>query len=620
MALPGHLDPNHYIDAEPQLTVGSLVSQEQYNLWDKNDNLYQDVSSSPLISSRTYDVDRKLEMDSSPFALCNFDFGSGSPFFSIKPLAPKPVAYEGHTRIKTGPEKTKSGWLFGELQFQSVYLKPLGREDGWEPETQGATTRPQIRFSIDLNFSAAVSKSRTNPAVNYSPSSRRYSLPPRQRKVDSVTTSTELELLVPDEQIGSKNNDASRPKSRSNDNRQSIVSETTSSASNYLRERLLKILPLDTREQLGEDPKRCVASTINPGCPRCKRTTDGSLKVTNNVPNSLTGSTIDSMNDDSLTFVRDLIASTLCGSSHRKGRSFQFDDICQNLDDMPDNDRAVFDDWMKALASETQSTNNVLPASHAEEPSLVRRPSKAARPERVAENSSASDRPVTRSMARNSPPKSASTVTPLIHNTFDPHQSYFQDFVLEQPKRTANRSISDVLHELLTRPLKDAELAKGYIYMYWFPGNFGHVKIGYTCGDPAERLKKWGQQCKHAVEGFDMPLAPVSHVRRVEALIHAELKDVRCREKSCRGCGGDHVEWFREKSMHARQVFEKWATWMATEPYGYVGGEPGTGLKLKLDIPEEKIEELCQPLERLITVNRRTRVSSSRRQSGRRSH
>jgi hypothetical protein len=135
--------------------------------------------------------------------------------------------------------------------------------------------------------------------------------------------------------------------------------------------------------------------------------------------------------------------------------------------------------------------------------------------------------------------------------------------------------------------------------MYWIPGNPNYVKIGYTCGEkPAERLKQWSTKCKHAIESFKIPPAAVSHVRRVEALIHAELKDVQCRLENCQGCGSNHREWFRDGPAHTLRVFRKWAEWMKTRPYAYVGGKVGTGMLLREDIRRRKIEVLCRPLER----------------------
>jgi len=176
-----------------------------------------------------------------------------------------------------------------------------------------------------------------------------------------------------------------------------------------------------------------------------------------------------------------------------------------------------------------------------------------------------------------------------------------------------SRSISEMLRDVLTRPLTKRELNAGCIYMYWFPGNFGYLKIGKTNGYAGNRLEQWHRQCKHIVESVDTKLGAVAHVFRVEALVHAELKDVRYREVNCRGCGKSHIEWFRETIQHARRVFDKWAGWMKTEPYAYVAGEHGTGWKLKQDIGQEEIEKLCQPLERLVIAPKGTPAASSRR-------
>jgi hypothetical protein len=619
MALSNHLYLNDRVNIHTQLTPGSdtsFLSQEDYSLWDQNDDSHEDVPSSPLTPLSTYELDGPLETYSAASARYKSDPGSDNQpsIFTLSSL--QLDADEGDIRKNRGPKEEKLGWLFGKLQTHGTYLESLDGEAILELKTQSATARPKTRFSIDFNFLVVASKSRIDPAVNSSPSDRRYNKRPSNPKFALVSAPKSTELHGPDEQTMLGNDNYSRPKSCRNGNQKSCLSVATSSASNDLRGKLLQILPLDTRERLRDVPKRCVASSKKKGHPRCKNPTKGSLQVINRVLSSLAGSTLDSLNDDALTLVQNLIASALCGQRHSKNCSSDFDDICRHISDMSDNDHAAFKNWIKALASEPQSTKTSLQKSSIEQVSPVLTLSKAVQVQKSTAIFPVTSHPVTRSMTHSSPRKSTSLVQPAI----DSRRPYFQNFVLQQPGNTANLSTSAVLRKLLTRPLTVSELDGGYIYMYWFPGNFGYVKIGYTRGDPAERLKKWEKQCKHAVQGFDMPLIPVSHVYRMEKLIHAELKEVRYREKGCPGCGRDHVEWFRESPAHAHLVFDKWAAWMATEPYEYVGGKSGTGYELKQNIGEEKIKELCKPVERLISVTGRTRNLNSRRKSGRRSY
>jgi hypothetical protein len=91
----------------------------------------------------------------------------------------------------------------------------------------------------------------------------------------------------------------------------------------------------------------------------------------------------------------------------------------------------------------------------------------------------------------------------------------------------------------------------------------------------------------------------VPHVYRVEALVHAELKDCRYREVGC-SCSRSHIEWFRVSEPHARSVVEKWSEWVGRKPYeGVVSGRKGAKMKwmLKRSTGDKEIEKLCQPLE-----------------------
>ena len=588
----------------------SLESEEDYRRWDEDDELYQvdDAQLSPFPTPSTCDLDSRVERDKFARAPHNSESETDSRLPTIGLPTPEPVTDEVDARTNTGPEETKPGWLFGQL-LSGLSLDSSRGEDFWVAGTG---------FPIDTNFTVASREAWTNGKGKARAESavRRYNLRPRQHRVDSVIASASEDSPVRNEAIRLAN-DPSQSTSRSNSISRSTVSGGTSCASIPLRERLVRILPMDTRERLREEPERCVAPTRKSGRPRCIRKTKGSLEVFNRVPSTLTCSTIESVDVDSLAFVRDLIGSALCGSPHKKGSSLEFDKICEGLDDLSEDDRAIFHEWIRALASEPQSTKEGLPMSSPETASSAQGISTAAPRQEAPAGSSASNRPVTRSMTRGSPPKSEAAAISATLTARDPSLPYFQKIDLYQPKSTAIRSTSAVLRDVLMRPLTETDLEPGFIYMYWFPGNFGYLKIGYTRGSAAERLEQWRRRCKHAVESVDTELfaveVAVEHVSRVEALVHAELKDVRCREVNCLGCGGNHVEWFRETIHHARKVYDKFADWMRTKPYAYVAGEPGTGWKLRQDIKQELIEKLCQPLERSPATPKGKPVASSRR-------
>jgi T5orf172 domain len=122
----------------------------------------------------------------------------------------------------------------------------------------------------------------------------------------------------------------------------------------------------------------------------------------------------------------------------------------------------------------------------------------------------------------------------------------------------------------LTRSLTSRELKPGYIYIYWYPGNFGYLKIGVTTKTIAERLKTWETRCKRK------PLCVypkkeeekekwTSHIYRVEALVKAELKHHQ-RKGRCVNCGTEHQEWFEIPKESALSVVEKWRSWMVEKP------------------------------------------------------
>ncbi|KAF6232440.1 hypothetical protein HO173_009319 [Letharia columbiana] len=121
----------------------------------------------------------------------------------------------------------------------------------------------------------------------------------------------------------------------------------------------------------------------------------------------------------------------------------------------------------------------------------------------------------------------------------------------------------------------------GLIYMYSIQGSFGFVKIGYTSRKVETRLAEWQKSCKHTPY-LIFPKAPeeqqqIPYVRRVEALIHAELRDCRVRELKClcneinaNGAQKQHIEWFKVDIDRAKEVAMRWATWMRSDPYEQV--------------------------------------------------
>jgi hypothetical protein len=162
---------------------------------------------------------------------------------------------------------------------------------------------------------------------------------------------------------------------------------------------------------------------------------------------------------------------------------------------------------------------------------------------------------------------------------------------------------SEELAKLLTKPLQKSDIKyQGSMYIFWQPPNFGHLKIGRSQNVP-RRLEQWNKQCKKSMQFFfpeekeaaSMPdVQQIPHISRVEALVHLELMHYRRIEKKCPGCFKSHTEWFEASKDIAIGVVRKWSDWMATLPYEkhIKDGEEQWVLKSE----ERKIlGDLCRP-------------------------
>jgi hypothetical protein len=178
-----------------------------------------------------------------------------------------------------------------------------------------------------------------------------------------------------------------------------------------------------------------------------------------------------------------------------------------------------------------------------------------------------------------------------------------QKFVAYTAKRNDGKSTYQVLEKLITRPLNKSEIQhSGFMYMFWQPGNFGYLKIGRT-KDIERRLRQWEKGCQKQIYSYfptDEQLEDkigVQHIYRVEALVHAELRDKRQREQSCPGCHRNHIEWFEVFNETAKAIVRKWMNWMRKSPYVKRYTNKGK-LEWVLDDDEErigKLEDLCTP-------------------------
>ena len=145
----------------------------------------------------------------------------------------------------------------------------------------------------------------------------------------------------------------------------------------------------------------------------------------------------------------------------------------------------------------------------------------------------------------------------------------------------------------------------GLIYMYSIQGSFGFLKIGYTAREVEVRLKEWQDTCKHTPH-LIFPENPneqtkIPYVRRVEALIHAELRHCRNKELHCLckvmnawGRQKQHIEWFEVEVDRAKEVAVRWSNWMRSNPYEEISPENWV---LRAE-HRANIRELAQPTPR----------------------
>ena len=105
----------------------------------------------------------------------------------------------------------------------------------------------------------------------------------------------------------------------------------------------------------------------------------------------------------------------------------------------------------------------------------------------------------------------------------------------------------------------------GLIYMYSIQGTFGYVRIGYTARKVEVRLAEWQDKCKHTpyliFPKTSEEQTTIPYIRRVKALMHAELRDCRVRELQCLcnemnayGRQKQHIERFNVDIDRAKDV------------------------------------------------------------------
>lgn len=180
----------------------------------------------------------------------------------------------------------------------------------------------------------------------------------------------------------------------------------------------------------------------------------------------------------------------------------------------------------------------------------------------------------------------------------------------------ATKSAETLIRENLHHPLRKSELEDGFVYVFWRKGDFGLIKIGYTTNATSARLADWQRQCGNDNEDCGAEdrssQVRVRNVKRVEALVHAELKQYRRKQYGCR-CKKvqAHVEWFEVDIALAQKVVEKWTTWLHERPRY----EPRENGKL-LELEDGEAERLCV-LVQLPSLAKLGAPSAQRRRSSR---
>ncbi|KAL8775314.1 MAG: hypothetical protein Q9209_000321 [Squamulea sp. 1 TL-2023] len=179
---------------------------------------------------------------------------------------------------------------------------------------------------------------------------------------------------------------------------------------------------------------------------------------------------------------------------------------------------------------------------------------------------------------------------------FDTSRVCIRKFFPFDAKAKYRVNTGDLVRGMIERPLgKRESRVAGLIYIYWFPGNFGHIKIGVTAGTIEKRMRNWQSQCGHDIH-LEYPkdekdFVPIPHVYRVENLIKQQLRHVRRKEIGCRGCGKNHNEWYENALQEAVFAIRKWSTWIREHPYEkHFDGVWRLGKTQK-----EKIQTLCHP-------------------------
>ena len=533
-----------------------------------------------------------------------------------KHLEPKPIfTLSDYHSSKFGPSiespsnYTISGYC-AQYGFDFTAMKKNSIESylqkvGFTPQVKSIRGVPDQYITMKSSSSLAVSSfknpladsnSRTQTVTEFVPSS--YAQSSKQNgSVELQDDSGLVEHQSSCTTVLQASSTCCRDSNKSRNVEGSVLSETHVTETRVESRTLARILPFNTLQRILLDPGRCVASKVSTPYPRCKCKTKLTIHKAKDILESISRRKTPLTTSAALQNVEELITIAVCTAYHTKIAKEELEDLRLMLG-VVESKRAkkflryksetqavvlaAFPYWVKSLTTvpETIEEEEIVSSYHTAYPNggpKARSTIEVKQTETAAiRTTNASSATLTRSTRTNAEVRKV------------------QNFMPYCPTTTSRLSPAECIRQKLQQRLSPSDMTDGYVYMYWYPGKFGFVKIGYTGKSIPVRLAEWKAQCKHAADAYLEDGLPqeirVPHARRVETLVHAELKDRRVREENCPGCRGNHIEWFDVSAQTARKVIKKWSDWMlTTRPY-----EDGV---LRTSISDAEIERLCQTIE-----------------------
>jgi hypothetical protein len=159
---------------------------------------------------------------------------------------------------------------------------------------------------------------------------------------------------------------------------------------------------------------------------------------------------------------------------------------------------------------------------------------------------------------------------------------------LYEPERTRGIPVGPALLAELRRPIKAEAGGKGRVYifkaMFTKDPKLIFMKIGFTTKTLGERLKEIKNEMTRKLEcSLELELTrefekfsedEVPQAKRLESLIHTELKSHRYQIKKSKAENDKDKKWFREFFLvdfdYAKKIYLKWRDWMKDEMRGQV--------------------------------------------------